>query len=120
MGGDISPPPVKRQRMQENDVLPTDSTDLSLYSWNINGISPFIQRKITSFFKSEDCHADINGETGPSLRTFLSSCKWPTLLFLQEVKISPEDNISIRAVEKAVNLQAGQHDGGPVYIVRSV
>lgn len=71
MKGDISPPPLKRQRRVQitTNSIPASSIDtlnftplsrptpgsLRIFSWNINGITPFvqpyIQTSIESFFK---------------------------------------------------------------------
>ena len=123
----ISPPPLKRRRLARDEVnkaAPTERSDpdpdtntISLYSWNINGIAPFVQRSITDWF-----HPDTAGRCGqpPSqakLRDFLSNHDWPTLLLLQEVKINPADSSTIQAVKRAVNRQAGERAGTPEYVV---
>ncbi|KAK6067036.1 hypothetical protein SCUP515_10372 [Seiridium cupressi] len=71
MKEDISPPPLKRQRLNRGDpsraeAMTTASPDftplstptpgaLRIFSWNVNGIAPFVQpylqRSIKSFFK---------------------------------------------------------------------
>jgi len=110
MSGDISPPPTKRRRRnddqaipstQEQAISPASSTpsDLSIYSWNINGIQPFIQKPITSFFTQA---SSSPSQPTASLRGFLRRHAWPTMLFLQEVKIDPDDTATQRAVERAV------------------
>ncbi|CZS95375.1 uncharacterized protein RAG0_05037 [Rhynchosporium agropyri] len=129
--GTISPPPLRRKL---NPAPPTTSSDssksrlvppnakLHLMSWNVNGIShllPPTQRSIKSFLSppSPQAHADsasdpktdISSSTSP-LRSFLKRHAYPALLCLQEVKISPKDEMTRRAVEKAANM-----GGGPKY-----
>ncbi|GAB7341701.1 hypothetical protein MBLNU457_g0041t1 [Dothideomycetes sp. NU457] len=110
---DISPPPSKRRRLapessatesdKRQSIPSTSSTatkDLTVYSWNINGITPFIQKRLDSFFTKAN-HAKPAKSTA-SLRDFLRRHEWPTCLFLQEVKINPDDTATQRAVERAV------------------
>ncbi|KAK8194108.1 hypothetical protein M8818_007294 [Zalaria obscura] len=131
MDRDVSPPALKRRRLGSDTVQtrrekeseieeqpnpPSSmSEDLSIYSWNVNGIQPFTQRPITSFFKGRQDpkvhHNDTAGAEGPaptaSLRDFLRLRGWPTLLFLQEVKINPSDSATIRSVERSVRAPPG-------------
>lgn len=121
MGRDVSPPPLKRVRVEKParpaiDSCQEDAT-LTLYSWNINGISPFIQRSITSFFKLDVTGADRTEQPHASLRDFLSCHDFPTLLFLQEVKINPDDRSTQRAVEQAVRRQSNEPPQDPDYVV---
>ncbi|KAI5246935.1 DNase I-like protein [Aureobasidium subglaciale] len=108
----ISPPALKRRRLGRNETQPTtvtgkhpDINHLQVYSWNINGIQPFIQRPITSFFRPKS--STFKGPKGDapttaSLRDFLRRHDWPTILCLQEVKIKPDDEATKSAVQKAV------------------
>lgn len=109
----VSPPPLKRRRLSNSktDVVATVSVrtstiePLRIYSWNVNGIQPFIQKPITSFFqpkKSSPKQAKAETKATASLRDFLRRHKWPTILCLQEVKISPDDEATKLAVQKAV------------------
>lgn len=118
MNRDISPPPTKKRRLEE-EPLSSHSDDqrkgdtLTVYSWNINGITPFIQRPITSFFQTKQSPNRGQTKQQPevataSLRDFLRRQSWPTLLLLQEVKINPSDTSTIRAVERAVRSPAGK------------
>lgn len=130
---DISPPPRKRKRLsssgsaqeqpkQHND---DEKATLTVYSWNINGIAPFIQRPITSFFKTSKPSEtntpnrnvqETKHETHPpSLRDFLHRHSWPALLFLQEVKINPDDASTISAVEKSIQRQPHEPPDSPSY-----
>ncbi|KAK3487502.1 Endonuclease/exonuclease/phosphatase [Neurospora hispaniola] len=88
-----------------------------VFSWNINGINAFLSsthsaRKITSYFtestktqksgtSSIDAPPNANRLRTPpgqalsssthSLRAFLARHNWPEILFLQELKIKPQD-----------------------------
>jgi hypothetical protein len=89
MNRDLSPPPLKRQRLTHTSIEPErkqSGTGLRLFSWNINGISPFIQQPITSFFTSDK---PLQPRSEASLRDFLQRHDFPDVLFLQEVKINP-------------------------------
>jgi exonuclease III len=117
MDREISPPPLKRRRIASTPVLghqkePHTPPTLRLFSWNINGISPFIQQPITSFFTS-----DKSPPTQPhaSLRDFLRRQGFPTLLFLQEVKINPSDDASQKAVSNAVKRGQSEPETNPDY-----
>ncbi|KAF2010596.1 DNase I-like protein [Aaosphaeria arxii CBS 175.79] len=137
---DISPPPTKRRKTTRNVVhavaaqsfpqaLPTASPDvIRIYSWNINGIDPFLQQPITNFFsKAKHLNLENNGapQTGASLRLFLQRHLWPELLFLQEVKIASRDEKTQNAVRSAVNTPTSAEDRsvsgkGPSYEVHFV
>ncbi|RMY56525.1 hypothetical protein D0863_12945 [Hortaea werneckii] len=111
----ISPPP-KRRKLSRSDAKhgETDDPDLlTIYSWNVNGIQPLIQQPITSFFSPQG--SDQKGND-TSLRGFLRRHGWPTFLFLQEVKISPDDLTSIRALQKAVRRDKKTGDTEPDYV----
>lgn len=106
----ISPPPLKRRRLGNSDSKPTtlplntsNTEPLSVYSWNVNGIQPFIQKSITSYFQSKK-PSSKQSETPAtaSLREFLRRHGWPTILCLQEVKINPNDETTKSAVRQAV------------------
>lgn len=127
----ISPPPLRRkrdvdaskpsiardqQKMTTNDVNLEDS--FQIFSWNVNSIThllPKRQKSIKSFFTpsspqgEDDSEENENSKSAP-LRTFLRRHKWPQFLGLQEVKISPKDEATRHAVEKAAN-----GDEGPSY-----
>lgn len=115
MNRDISPPPLKRQRLAR---MPAESEHnqpccpLRLYSWNINGISPFIQKPITSFFASDKA---IQTRPQASLRDFLQTHDFPDILFLQEVKINPSDSASLNAVSRAIKRGASEPGVNPDY-----
>lgn len=146
MDRDISPPPLKRRKIKESD----DATDddslkrpegsmrpgrmgskparcLRLFSWNINGIQPFLpasNASITSFFKPVDRKESksIGREAGQQatksrptysgnpLREFLERHRWPEILFLQEIKISPADKKTPYTLLNFVNTSLGKDD----------
>lgn len=105
----ISPPPLKRRRLSNNEIKPTnsplDKDHISIYSWNVNGIQPFIQKSITSYFQSKkpsSKQSETSAAATASLRDFLRRHGWPTILCLQEVKINPNDDATKSAVRQAV------------------
>ncbi|KAI5208848.1 DNase I-like protein [Aureobasidium subglaciale] len=117
----FSPPALKRRRLGNNERQPItvtvkhpDINHLQVYSWNINGIQPFIQRPITSFFRPKSSTSKGpkgDAPTTASLRDFLRRHDWPTILCLQEVKIKPDDKATKSAVQKAVkSTVAGEPD----------
>ncbi|KAI6823661.1 DNase I-like protein [Hortaea werneckii] len=110
----ISPPP-KRRKLSPSDTEQEESDPnvLTIYSWNVNGIQPLIQQPITSFFSPKDSHQKGNDT---SLRGFLRRHDWPTFLFLQEVKVSPDDLTSVRALEKAVRRDKKTGNAEPDYV----
>lgn len=105
-------PPAKRRRLSTSQPAPERVTadHLTVYSWNVNGIQPLLQRPITSFFGPRQSEKEDYIPFNSSLRDFLKRHGWPTMLFLQEVKISPDDGASIRALEKAVRAGPGAGD----------
>ncbi|KAI9880256.1 MAG: hypothetical protein M1830_004601 [Pleopsidium flavum] len=143
----LTPPPLKRPRLhpihqqpRRDPSVPGPAPDhLRIYSWNINGIAPFLQRPITSFFtnnKSPDPSDDVS-EKKADLRACLRRWEWPEIVCLQEVKIGAGDEGTKRAVERAVNTRRPKNanvnvrrrrrdddeseeeddDGGPAYTV---
>ncbi|KAI7530980.1 DNase I-like protein [Hortaea werneckii] len=111
----ISPPP-KRRKLSRSDAKHGETDDpnlLTIYSWNVNGIQSLIQQPITSFFSPRGSNQKGHDT---SLRGFLRRHGWPTFLFLQEVKISPDDLTSIRALEKAVRRDKKTGDIEPDYV----
>ncbi|KAK6007280.1 hypothetical protein QM012_006288 [Aureobasidium pullulans] len=118
----VSPPPLKRRRLCDNEIKsatsPMNTTDkdrLCVYSWNVNGIQPFVQKSITSFFqtkKPSSKQLDTEATATASLRDFLRRHSWPTILCLQEVKINPNDEATKSAVRQAVK---STKEGEPDY-----
>lgn len=113
MSREISPPPSKRRKTNATDVIPVkphtgllpaapEVDAMRIFSWNINGITPFLQNPITNFFNLRK--PDSSVEVPPaSLRGFLKRHHWPAVLFLQEVKIATKDAKTQDAVRSAVN-----------------
>jgi exonuclease III len=130
----ISPPPSKRRKTSTQKATtnrtvrqpppPTNSDTMRLFSWNINGIAPFLQKPITSFFAPSNPPSSNKSKptvTIPpaSLRGFLYRHDWPAVLFLQEVKIGASDEKTQDAVRKAVSTRVPEEDlgvkRGPMY-----
>lgn len=104
----VSPPPLRRRLEQLGSVshetqAPRKHTSTwKLYSWNVNGIQPLLQRKL-SFQSSPIC----------PLRAFFKDHDWPAFLCLQEVKINRNDEKTKHRVEVAAN--SGNTDDEPTY-----
>ncbi|KAI9711208.1 MAG: hypothetical protein M1820_002195 [Bogoriella megaspora] len=121
----VSPPPLKRRRLSSLEPEKrkrslslesreqSDGINLRVFSWNVNGIEPFIQhivqKPIDAFFKPRSTTAsastDKSSNIAPKadLRAFLRRQAYPTILFLQEVKMAPTDTKAQRAVHTAIN-----------------
>lgn len=117
----ISPPPSKRPRpaLADPPSFPPASL-LRLFSWNVNGIAPFLQKSIASFVTGSDQHTSAPAPSA-SLRHFLKRHGWPQILGLQEVKINPADLDTQARFRAAVNPTKRDADGGdvgPEYVVR--
>lgn len=115
MDRDISPPPLKRRRLA---VMPerqqnSQARSLQIFSWNVNGIAPFIQQSITTFFTPSKPDTQ---EPQASLRDFLRRHGFPTLVFLQEVKINPSDTATQNAVSRAIKRGASEPETNPDYV----
>lgn len=102
----VSPPPLKRKRRE--DSSPANEHSLTVYSWNVNGLASFLQPDISSFFRTATAGPSVLDAN--SLRSVLRRYSWPTILLLQEVKISPQDGPTLRAVQKAVKALPGEPD----------
>ncbi|KAK5128959.1 hypothetical protein LTR85_000292 [Meristemomyces frigidus] len=114
---EITPPPSKRRKLSESRHPAVMSfQDLTVYSWNVNGIQPFLQRSITSFFDANRESDSQPDAAKASLRDFLRRHDWPTVLFLQEVKVSPEDAATVGAVERAVRANPSDMSSEPDYV----
>ncbi|KAK3353304.1 Endonuclease/exonuclease/phosphatase [Lasiosphaeria hispida] len=132
MDRDISPPPPKRQKLQaaedkkeirqegsfSSPRTAPDQGTVRLFTWNINGIAPFLpqpesSQKITSFFKPSTTPTSSKSRRSPTLlsdscpqpplQSFLSRHNYPEVLFLQELKISPSKITAISALVSALN-----------------
>ncbi|KAF3003222.1 hypothetical protein E8E13_009873 [Curvularia kusanoi] len=128
MDREISPPPIKRRKLGQS--VPVDPTHLPpsmvptpaspntmrIFSWNINGITPFLQKSITSFFpKSSGPNSKNDSVPRASLRSFLHRHHWPSILLIQEVKIAHKDARTQDAVRTAINPSTTSTDNGPTY-----
>lgn len=135
----ISPPPIirKRKRSTEEEqtavkqirnpavacnasMIPLSANTTRIFAWNINGIASFLQTSIVGFFKKTD-RSSPGGDSvvKHSLRSFLKRNHWPQVVNLQEVKINPSDQATIRAVKTAVNRDRNDlDDDSPEYDVR--
>jgi exonuclease III len=131
MSREISPPPAKRRKTSTNSAVPIakqthsvrqalpplGTNSIRIFSWNVNGIAPFLQKSITSFFPASKTQDHKGGVPPASLRGFLQSHEWPAILFLQEVKIALKDFKTQDAVRNSINdisaLEAGNE--GPMY-----
>ncbi|KAK5166680.1 uncharacterized protein LTR77_008224 [Saxophila tyrrhenica] len=109
----ISPP---GSRKRKRPISEPHGQSLKVYSWNVNGIGPFLQPSVASYFKAAGSSGDAGQSAGKaSLRDFLRRRGWPTLLFVQEVKINPDDAATIRGMEKAVKRQPDEPDDAADY-----
>lgn len=118
MNREISPPPLKRQRIKEPEATIMKRSlsfpSLKIFSWNINGIAPFIHKPITSFFTKTSDQSSTQPPQA-SLRSFLKRHRFPALLFLQEVKINPSDFTTQHAVSSTVKRSVSEPDTNPDY-----
>jgi exonuclease III len=132
MSRNISPPPAKRRKLASattavphsstsapEPLPPLDANSIRIFSWNVNGITPFLQKSITSFFSAPKTDVQKDAIPPANLRSFLQRHDWPSILFLQEVKIASKDTKTQDAVKAAVNSklasEAGAEHEGPVY-----
>ncbi|CAF9906944.1 MAG: hypothetical protein GOMPHAMPRED_004977 [Gomphillus americanus] len=116
----ISPPSAKRvklERLQVTRYAPSipprpihrlSQGQLRIFSWNINGIDPFLQPAITTYFtkssrkRQRSPSTDDEATVGSSFRTCLARWQFPQIVGLQEVKIRPGDEKTMGRVRKAV------------------
>lgn len=116
----VSPPPSKRRRVLQSSEAPIfdpGRRSFVIFSWNVNGIAPFLQPSITSFFgsnRNKSAEQD-NRSSALSLRKVLKRFGWPSMLLLQEVKINPDDQSTQKAVERAVSSGSDEEPGAPSY-----
>ncbi|KAI5367614.1 putative AP endonuclease 1, endonuclease/exonuclease/phosphatase [Septoria linicola] len=125
MSRPISPPPSKRRKLQsatsrasteEHQQHATSQLGpgrVRIFSWNVNGIAPFLQSTITSFFGRKQ--ASSTGSEPCLLRDVLRRYDFPTMLLLQEIKLSPGDTASRRAIERAINPRSDESALAPSY-----
>jgi exonuclease III len=128
---DINPPPVKRRKTATSHAAPVarqissvpqalpplGTNSIRIFSWNINGITPFLQKSIAAFFPASKTQNDKGCVPLASLRGFLERHDWPSILFLQEVKITSTDLKTQDAVRNAINDKLSSEAGndGPTY-----
>ena len=154
---EISPPPAKRRRLSQPATplapsLPSRPTgplgpnQLRIFAWNVNGIGPFLQPAITTFFSPSKKRvgtpplsptiSSATSSTAPlsartpasySLRNCLKRWKHPQIVCLQEVKIARKDTKTQNAVTAALRApslrskaieRGGERKEEPEYIVR--
>lgn len=89
---------------------------MRIFSWNVNGITPFLQKSITAFFKTSPKAGSAGNQILPaSLREFLRRHHWPAMLLLQEVKIATQDTKTRDAVRAAINTSTPSNSSEPTY-----
>jgi hypothetical protein len=124
----ISPPPLRRRKLPSSpqdlpnsdnvssgELLHQITPKLRIFSWNVNGILPFIvplkvqsQPSITLFFAESSTSPKSRPRDPESpLRKFLRRHDFPHIICLQEVQIKSDDEASMRALERAANYDAG-------------
>jgi exonuclease III len=105
----VSPPATRRKFISTQDATrPGDQINKSLlriFSWNVNGVSPLLQKQIS-----------FQDNSAFPLRAFLRSHQWPQFLCLQEVKINAQDQVTQRRLEQAANV--GRSPDEPSYVAR--
>lgn len=102
--------------MPSRPLQPLAPDDLRIFTWNVNGIKPFLQSSITQYFKapskgtlSPGSELNNGDSKSHSLLKCLERWKWPHILCLQEVKISSTDKATQKAVQQAVRPAKGNH-----------
>ena len=112
-------PPALRKKLDHVADVPTESQancvsedrslstsdSLRVVSWNVNGVGPFLQKRLQ--FQTGTAASQT------PLREVLRRHKWPQLLCLQEVKIRNGDDVTLRQLRKAANANASS--GEPTY-----
>lgn len=86
---------------------------IRIFSWNINGIDPFLptqSTKITSFFQPSNPSQQPTPPKSPSIRAFLARHGFPEVLFLQELKIQPSNPKPIAALLTSLNTPLNPSD----------
>jgi exonuclease III len=86
-------------------------SNLRIFSWNVNGITPFIQKSLTAYFTP----SSSSPTQSYSLRGILLHNCWPQIFCLQEVKIAFTDLQTQKALERAANISQSPNDSGPTY-----
>lgn len=115
---EISPPPIRRRLDSTSELTNTQTTtppprQIRIFSWNVNGVGPFLQKPISAFFTPPKNTSTNEAAQPPySLRNFLRRHNWPNALCLQEVKINPKDEGTKRALERAANADSSTSSAG--------
>lgn len=126
-GARLSPPPLKRPRLQPPVPLPdsnshieinntvgsdgeTSQLQLRIFSWNVNGIASLLPPDtvaITKFFKPQGQVSKDVGTTkvNSPLRDCVRHWDWPHIVGLQEVKIASSDIKTQESVRRALSMQ---------------
>lgn len=102
-------PAHKREASAYATSVSLDSKHFNIFSWNVNGIGPLLQKPLS-----------FSGSVEYPLRAFLRRHKWPALLCLQEVKIALTDYATQRNVHHAANggtLVDAKEAKEPMYVV---
>ena len=97
-------PPASPPTLPSKSSLSAGTTSLRIFSWNINGIQPFLPPttpQITRFLTSTSKPKPPNDQ--PSLRANLQRWEWPHILFLQEVKVAPTDTKTPALLRRTIN-----------------
>ncbi|KAG9194385.1 exodeoxyribonuclease III [Alternaria panax] len=140
MNRDISPSPAKRRKTRPSTALasqqtapintpvpvpPRKSHTLRIFSWNINGILPFLQKPTASFLSPAEAEVTANrspkdAKPPASLKAFLYRHQWPSILFLQEVKIASTDKKTQDAIKAGLKSRlpielTSSTERGPLY-----
>ncbi|MCJ1353572.1 MAG: hypothetical protein MMC33_003559 [Icmadophila ericetorum] len=114
---DISPPPLKCRKVLSGQPSPNLAPNLPsrpitiiaphqlrIFTWNVNGIAPFIAPPSPSF-----------GSPRPDLRSLrecLKRWKYPQLVCLQEVKINRSDIRTQDALHQIIRAPGGSQEWG--------
>ncbi|KAL9054739.1 MAG: hypothetical protein Q9206_003428 [Seirophora lacunosa] len=120
----LSPPPLKRRRASpattssalpippRRSTLQAKAPNLRIYSWNINGIAPYLdaQPAITTFFPTSSTQRKPGPSSYPCLRACLHRWSYPHILFLQEIKIAPSDTSSLASLRRTINTPLSNDD----------
>ncbi|KAL8955287.1 MAG: hypothetical protein Q9193_006805, partial [Seirophora villosa] len=122
--GSLSPPPLKRRRVSpattssalpippSRSTLQPKAQKLRIYSWNINGIAPYLdaQPAITTFFPTSSTQRKPRPSSFPGLRACLHRWSYPHILLLQEIKIAPSDTSSLASLRRTINTPLANDD----------
>jgi exonuclease III len=106
----------------DKEPKPNHDDALRVYSWNVNGIAPLLQPRLSNYFSKK--RTQTGSPVAPEmtsfetpLRSFLRRHTWPHILCLQEVKISEIDTRMQSLVRRAVNPKEDRCEEEPTYVV---